>query len=214
MNSTAAALLAVTVAFAVLDWWAVLDESRRSVELVAKPMTLAALIGVALTLDPVDSTVRLWFVVALCFCLAGDVFLLFEEKLFVYGLGAFLLGHVGYIVGFAVSGNAEIVGVVLGAALVVGLIATLGRTIIEAVRANEPELTVPVSVYMAVISLMVVSAVATKNTWAIAGALLFYASDASIAWNKFIEEQPNGRLIIMVTYHLGQIGLVVSLVVH
>jgi uncharacterized membrane protein YhhN len=142
------------------------------------------------------------------------VFLLFEEKLFVYGLGAFLLGHVGYIVGFAVSGNAEIVGVVLGAALVVGLIATLGRTIIEAVRANEPELTVPVSVYMAVISLMVVSAVATKNTWAIAGALLFYASDASIAWNKFIEEQPNGRLIIMVTYHLGQIGLVVSLVVH
>lgn len=211
MNSTAGALLGLTFLFAAIDWWAVLDENRRSVEMVAKPLTLVALISVAITLEPTDSTMRAWFVVALVLCLAGDVFLLFEEKFFVFGLASFLVGHLAYVGGFVSSGDAQAIGAALGAGLVIGLIITIGRPILEAVRANEPELTVPVSVYMAVISLMVVSAVATKNTLAIAGALLFYASDACIAWNKFIEEQPLGRLTIIVTYHLGQVGLVLSL---
>jgi uncharacterized membrane protein YhhN len=211
MNSISTALLALTFAIAVVDWWAVLDESRRPVELIAKPMTLVALIGVALGLFAPDPTVRICFVVALLFCLAGDVFLLFEERLFVFGLGAFLLGHIAYIVGFALSGEMRTVGAILGAALVIGLIATLGRSIFEAVQYNEPDLIVPVGVYMAVISVMLVCAISTKNTLAIAGALLFYGSDASIAWNKFIEEQPLGRLTIIVTYHLGQIALVLSI---
>ena len=59
---------------------------------------------------------------------------------------------------------------------------------------------------------MVLSAVGTGNQWAIVGSLLFYASDALIAVNKFIEPQPWGRLAIITTYHLGQIGLVLSLV--
>jgi uncharacterized membrane protein YhhN len=212
MTSTAAALLGVTFAFAFLNWWAVAkEEEQRSVELVAKPATLLALIGVALTLDPADPTVRIWFVAALVLCLAGDVFLLFAERFFMFGLGSFLLGHLAYVGGFVASGDMQVAGAVLGVGLVAGLLVTLGRSIFEAVRANEPELTVPVVAYMGVISLMVVSAVATKNTWAIIGALLFYASDACIAWGKFIEERPHGHLIIMATYHLGQIGLVLSL---
>jgi uncharacterized membrane protein YhhN len=213
MTSTAAALLGVTFAFAGLNWWAVSgDDDQRSLELIAKPATLASLIGVALALDPADPTVRIWFVGALVLCLAGDVFLLFAERYFVFGLGSFLLGHLAYVGGFVASGDMQAVGAVLGAGLVAGLLATLGRSIFGAVRANQPELTVPVVAYMGVISLMVVAAIATKNTWAIAGALLFYASDACIAWGKFIEERPHWHLIIMVTYHLGQVGLVLSLI--
>ena len=74
-----------------------------------------------------------------------------------------------------------------------------------------PELALPVSMYIGVISLMVASAIGTENLVAIAGATLFYVSDALIAWNRFIQEYPWGRVAIMVTYHLGQIGLVLSL---
>ena len=43
-------------------------------------------------------------------------------------------------------------------------------------------------------------------------AVLACASDALIAWNRFIRETPYGRLSIMVTYHLAQGALVLSLV--
>jgi hypothetical protein len=42
---------------------------------------------------------RTWFVVALALSLLGDVFLMLPVDLFVFGLGAFLLGHVAYTVG-------------------------------------------------------------------------------------------------------------------
>jgi len=45
----------------------------------------------------------------------------------------------------------------------------------------------------------------------IAGAGLFYVSDALIAWNRFLRETRHGRLAIIITYHLAQIGLVLSL---
>ena len=67
---------------------------------------------------------------------------------------------------------------------------------------------------MVVISAMVTSALASVNGWAIAGATLFFASDALIAETRFVRPvTPNLRVAIMVTYHLGQAGLVVSLLV-
>jgi len=37
------------------------------------------------------------------------------------------------------------------------------------------------------------------------GALLFFISDTVLALNKFVAPIPNGRVIVMITYHLGQI---------
>ena len=62
MNTLTAVLLGLTLAVAAVDWWAVNDPGRRRVELIAKPLTLVVLIGAALALDPVDPTVRAWFV--------------------------------------------------------------------------------------------------------------------------------------------------------
>ena len=59
---------------------------------------------------------------------------------------------------------------------------------------------------------MVVSAGASGSAIAFAGALSFYVSDALIAWTRFIQDHPHGRLAVMVTYHLAQFGLVLSLV--
>jgi uncharacterized membrane protein YhhN len=76
---------------------------------------------------------------------------------------------------------------------------------------DEPELAGPVVAYMLVISAMVATAVGTGHAAAIAGAASFYASDALIAWNRFLRATRHARVVIMVTYHLAQVGLVLSL---
>lgn len=212
VNATAALLLVLTLVVAVGDWVAVgLD--KKPLEYVCKPLTMVVLIAAALALDPTSDAARACFVLALVFSLAGDVFLMLpNEKLFVFGLGSFLAGHIAYIVGLwwaGVAFGAFLVGVLVVAVAV----ATLGLRIVRGVRAGDhAELAGPVTAYLVVISAMVASAVGRLNAFAIVGAVLFYASDALIAWNRFIEPKPWGRLAIITTYHLGQIGLVLSLV--
>lgn len=211
MTALASALLAAALVVAALDWFAVARGEQR-LEYVMKPLTMVVLIGVAMALDDVDGTARTWFVVALACSLAGDVFLMLPRDLFVPGLASFLVGHLAYIVGLQ-SFDHTAAGLAVGLVVVLLAIPILGLRIANAVRSGEePELLAPVVAYMAVISAMVVSASATGNLVAIAGAVSFYASDALIAWTRFIEDFPQGRVAVIVTYHLAQVGLVLSLV--
>lgn len=211
MTGAAFLLLALALAAAAGDWVAVQQENK-VLEYVCKPLTMVLLVCAALALDPDVSAVRAWFVVALVLSLAGDVLLMLPADRFVFGLAAFLLGHIAYIVGMqvdGVDGPRFLVGVVL----VMTLLAVIGTAILRSVRAGpEPKLAGPVVAYMFVISAMVSSAIGVGHPAGIIGAGLFYASDALIAWNRFRRELPHGHLAIMVTYHLAQIALVVSLV--
>lgn len=211
MDGTVVALLVLTLVVAVVDWWAVATDRRR-IEYLAKPGTMVVLIAAALAIDPADGAQRTWFVVALVLSLAGDVFLMLPRDLFVAGLGSFLLGHVAYIVGL-LSGPTSGAGLAIGAAIIAVALPLLGVRILRAVRAgDEPGLAVPVTLYIAVISAMVVSAGASGSALALAGALSFYVSDALIAWTRFIQPLAWGRVAVMVTYHAAQVALVVSLV--
>ena len=206
------AFAGVALAIAGIDWWATWTE-RTSVRYFAKPGALLALIVVAVTLDPtVSPTIRTWMVVGLVFSLAGDVFLMLDQKWFVPGLGSFLVGHLAYVVGLQLAPtflSASLVGL----ALVLVAIATIGRKIVGGVAAGEQrEMVPPVIAYLVVISAMVVSAFGTQAAWAVVGASLFYASDATLAWNRFLEPRRFGHIAVMVTYHLGQAGLVAWLV--
>jgi len=129
---------------------------------------------------------------------------------FVPGLAAFLVAHLLYVGGFLTMDLVPF-GFVLGAALVAVLIRRVGVRIVVGAAEADQRLRWPVALYMLVISVMVAFAVATGRWWAIAGALLFYASDACIGWSRFVREFPNQRLVIMSTYHLGQVGLVLGL---
>lgn len=211
MTGAAFLLLALALVVAAGDWLAVVRE-RKPLEYLCKPLTMVVLIAATLALDVDDTTVRTWFVVALVLCLIGDVFLMLPQDLFVFGLASFLLGHVAYIVGMHVDGvDSGRLG--FGVLLVLVAMALVGVPILRAVRGGpEPELTGPVVAYMTVISAMVASAIGTGHVAAVAGASSFYASDALIAWNRFVRETLHGRLAIIVTYHLAQVGLVLSLV--
>ena len=80
---------------------------------------------------------------ALVLSLAGDVFLMLPQDLFVFGLASFLLGHIAYIVGMhvdGVDGPRFLVGIVI----VMALLAVIGTRILRGVRAGpDPALAGP-----------------------------------------------------------------------
>jgi uncharacterized membrane protein YhhN len=203
------ALVAAAV-FAVADWIAKARTNRR-LEYVAKPATLTALIVVALALDPASSGRRAWFVAALAFSLAGDVFLMLPSDQFVAGLASFLLGHVCYVVGFWVE-PPSVGAIVVAAIVVIAIVAPLAVRIVRALRTGgEAAFAGPVIAYIGVISVMVASALASGNVTAGAGAAIFAASDTMIAWDRFVQPLRFAPVAIMVTYHVGQTLLVLSL---
>jgi uncharacterized membrane protein YhhN len=210
-------MTAISISFAVVfavaagaNWWSRWTDDCRT-ELWSKPLALIALIGVAVTLDPVDPAMGVWFVVALACSLAGDVLLLDGDRRFVPGLVAFLLAHVAYTVGLVVAPDWSWVGFGVGVVLTVALASTVGRRIVRAARGSEPVLGPAVSAYLVAISLMFCAAVASGNWWAIVGAGLFVASDSVLGWRQFVGSASWMPVTVMVTYHLGQAGLVASL---
>ena len=211
MTTAAWALLALGALLAVGNWIAVAT-GRKPLEYVCKPGTLAALVGVALTLDPTHGDMRAWFVVALVLSLAGDVFLMLPSDRFVAGLASFLLAHVAYVVGLTRHGGSAR-ALVVAAIPVVLVTGVLGARFLRAARASgHGELIGPVVAYMAVIAAMVTTALASGVVLAAVGAVLFMASDALIAETRFVGQRTWAPLVIIVTYHLGQAGLTLSLV--
>jgi uncharacterized membrane protein YhhN len=205
------ALLAVALVFAVGDWVARLRHDKR-LEYICKPTVLGALIGVAVTVSPAADlgSRRWWFVAALAFSLVGDIALMLPTELFVAGLAAFLVGHLCYLAGFWVHGpGALALGV--SAVVVVTVVAPFAVRIGRGLR-GRPQLLGPVVLYMLVISAMAATALATGNVPAGVGAVLFVSSDTMIAWNRFVRPFAGADVGIMVTYHLGQTALVLSLV--
>jgi uncharacterized membrane protein YhhN len=210
MTAPALALLVVASVFALGDW---LARARHAValEYLCKPATLVALLATALALTPAHDAGdrRVWFVAALACSLVGDIVLILPTDRFVAGLAAFLVGHLCYVAGLWTHGPGG-VAFAVAAAVVVLIVAPVGRRILGALRGRR-DLVVPVGLYMVVISVMLATALATGNVLAGVGAALFVASDAMIAWNRFVAPFRAADLGIMVTYHLGQAGLVLSL---
>jgi uncharacterized membrane protein YhhN len=204
-------LLGVAAVLAAGDWLAVVRDDKR-LEFVCKPGALAALIGVALALDPAHPDVRAWFVLALALSLAGDVFLMLPSDRFVAGLASFLLAHVAYVIGLTRhGGSAE--ALFFAALPVVIVTAILGARFLRAARASgHDELVGALVAYMTVIAAMVTCALASGNALAALGPVLFMASDALIAETRFVGARRWAPVAIMVTYHLGQAGLTLSLV--
>lgn len=203
------ALLVVTLLLAATNWWSRLRDDAR-LEQWTKPLTTVAVIGLALVSGaPTEQVVVA--TIALALCLVGDIALLPAVDRFVVGLGAFLLGHLAFIVLFVQYGiDAPTLS---GIALVLAglLIATVGAVIVKSAAVRDPGLKKPVLAYLCVISAMGAVGWGTGEPWVIAGATLFVVSDSVLGWRQFVHSRPWMPVTVMVTYHAAIVSLALSL---
>lgn len=214
-------MLVPALALGIVNWIAVARKQKR-VEYVVKPGTLTLVIVAALLLlrGAEDTRLALFFVLGLCFSLAGDVFLMLPgERFFIPGLIAFLIAHVCYIIGL----NPTLPP--LGSVIVLIVVAALGVMLYTRIAASlrqkgEQAMRIPVGAYATILSVMLFSAWATlfRPAWpttarftAILGATLFFASDSMLAWNKFVAPSHVMHVLVMVTYHLAQFALAATI---
>ena len=212
--------LAIAAIAAVIDWVAVWagGANGRRVERIAKPAVMVALLGAALVAHawtPEAQAARPWLVLGLAASLAGDVLLLPPGR-FVPGLVAFLAAHLAYLVAF-LQLPGEVLWLVIGVVAAAVLVLTVGRALVRS--AARAGLAGPVAAYLVAITLMAVTATRTGEIAATAGAWLFVASDSMLGWDRLRSPAPGmprgsgrtQRTAVMVTYHLGQMLIVVSL---
>lgn len=211
MPDPALTSLAAVAFVAPLNWWSVAVRGRRR-EWVSKPLVLSLLLATAWLAGASDSSAGWWLLAALALSLVGDVALLADtDARFVAGLGSFLLAHLAFVVAFAHLGMPRADLGLVGLALVVGLAAVVGTRVVPAARREGGvALAAAVTAYMWVIAAMVVAAWATGHVLVALGATVFMVSDAVLAMDRFVHERRFGPLAVMVTYHLGQVLLVVG----
>jgi uncharacterized membrane protein YhhN len=207
MISSVAPVIAVLVV-AVL---AVFSAERRIVWLHVPSKPLATALLFLIVGWPV-TRLAWWIDIGIALSIVGDVALLGSGKgAFLAGLGAFLLAHLAYVVAFA--------GVAVWSPHVaIVAVATITATVLvlRAIREGTTGLRAPTIAYGIVISAMVIAASATLGgplaaaPLAAGGATFFYASDASLALNRFRRPIPHAAFFTLGLYWIGQIGIALA----
>lgn len=168
-----------------------------------KPMTTVLVILLPILLNEARNSYNKLLIAALCFCLLGDIFLL-KPDYFVFGLGAFLVGHLLFIRGFISLEGLQKNGITASILFLIGigLYAWLYKDL--------GTLKFPVAVYVLVILFMVWQAVSmylknkkTRYVFIALGALLFMFSDTLIAIHKFKNSFELSGVLILSTYWLA-----------
>lgn len=153
-----------------------------------KPLTTLLIIAWAWPRGA-DDPRRGWLRAGLWLSLAGDIALLWPREGFVPGLVAFLLAHLAYIAGFTRQAGfaARRWPFALYALAAAAVLAQLWPGVPAALRA-------PVLARRAAI-----------------GGALFLASDATLAWNRFLAPVPAAGFWILASYWLAQAAIAGSL---
>jgi uncharacterized membrane protein YhhN len=197
-------------ACALVDWYAVWHGDRRT-ETFAKPATLIALIVAALVLGATDTGAGRWLLVALVFGLVGDVFLLDQgDRRFRLGLAAFLVGHVAFVVSFIQLGLDPRSWNYVSLLVLGGCLLATRQVAASTYLRGGLALAVPVGLYTVVIGAMVIYAFTTGEPLIAVGATIFALSDTVLARDRFVRPWDGARLLVIVTYHVGQALIVLG----
>ncbi|HSC84295.1 MAG TPA: lysoplasmalogenase [Pseudomonas sp.] len=179
--------------------------------LLGKPLPIIALL--LWLRQATNGPYRNWIATGLLFSLLGDLLLEWPTDLFVFGLGAFLLAHLAYLVAYLASSRRLAPG-----ALLLALAASGGMFGVLA-SAGLGGLLLPVACYSLAIGCMLWRALARINepalerrsAWLAAlGAVLFVLSDSLIGVNRFVLPFEGAGFAIMLSYWLGQWGIAAS----
>jgi len=207
--------------FASMTDMAFILEQKNELRFFSKPLII---LGLALYFyqitKPISTTLLAKSVLSgLIFSLLGDILLLWDN-LFIYGIGAFLIAHVCYIIGFKVAQKApeSILNVNFVKTFFINLpIYFVAAFIFYMINPNLGVLKIPVIVYIITIVSMLTTArerygkCNTASFWQVfIGASLFFISDGLIALDKFYQEIPDASLMIMGTYAIAQLMIVMG----
>ncbi len=215
-------LLFLTISIAGVNWLASSKEWKILVY-ITKPGAILVLLAWLWQASQFQGNTK-WFAIALIFSIAGDILLMIPRKQFIAGLISFLLAHTAYTIGL-ISSIAEFNLASFFVTILVGITALrFFKRVAASLHASaQKKMAIPIFAYIMVLGVMVTAAlmtlvVPTWNTWASlitsAGALFFLISDSWVAWDRFVTPLKNRDLRIMVTYHCGQIGLILGAVLN
>jgi uncharacterized membrane protein YhhN len=153
--------------------------------------------------------------IGLIFCLGGDVFLaLPRERMFLFGLVSFLLGHMFYVgCFFYVADLSHWSWIGAG----IGLVAS--TSVFFWLRPYLGSLLIPVIAYIVVITFMLVGGWTvlcdagvdlSGRLLVFSGAVSFYVSDLFVARDRFLKLEFKNRLLGLPLYYFGQFMLAFS----
>jgi uncharacterized membrane protein YhhN len=180
---------------------------------VTKPLLVLSLLNYCLRKSNVTrSSQKMLFLVALCFALSGDIFLMIRGvDLFIPGLASFLAMQWFYIFVF----RKQIPNITFTTRQLLLFLPFLGYaaafflTIYPGI--SESVIRVAVGIYAISISTMAWLALLRKDAvtrrsflFVFAGALLFVVSDSLIAIGRFVKPIPFDAILIMGTYAAAQ----------
>ncbi len=177
----------------------------------AKLIASTAFVATAVRVGATRSLFGRFILLGLVLSWFGDAFLIGEARTaFLLGLGAFLLAHLSYIAAFVIRGVSTR-WAMLGAIPVTSAAIAVSVWLAPHVPDN---LAVPVRAYTVVISLMLVGAIGTRGQGApatiLAGALLFFVSDLSVAALRLAETSFPTYVWGLPFYYAGQTLLALS----
>jgi uncharacterized membrane protein YhhN len=179
---------------------------------LAKCLASAAFVAIGLPAsDP--SCFAQWMFAGLVLGAIGDVALLRPGKrAFLAGLGAFLLGHLAYVIGIAQLESP--VRWFADAGWLAALPIAGGLVVLAVLWRRLGALRLPVIAYVGAIVAMVIAAVAAyragvlpspQREWLAMGAVLFFVSDLAVARDRFVGRAFANKLWGLPAYYAAQI---------
>lgn len=208
---------------AVLDWFSV-GFGWNKAKFSTKPLVMILLIT-WMTIHGGWQTPLLWFTLGAIFSLVGDICLMLPGNYFLAGLVSFLFAHLLYVTGF-LSESVHLSPIWIGISVIVASFAVvMTRKIRRGIhqKTGARRLRWSVTIYSIAVTSMFLSALSTiqKPGWSLSayiivslGGLLFYLSDTILAYDRFVTSLRHGRLIVRITYHLGQMLLLGGVLAH
>ena len=192
--------------------------SNETLRYITKPLLMPLLIICFLSeTSSFISGFKKWIVLALLFSWIGDVLLMFESmngNFFIFGLLAFLIAHIFYIVLFD---QIRVKAKIRQSLLPLLPIAIYYIFLISLLQPRLGEMKKPVSIYGLIICIMLSFAIdlwrikdRRVSLYVILGALFFIISDSILAINKFYKSFEFAVIAIMLTYGIAQLLITVG----
>ncbi|MGM5470049.1 lysoplasmalogenase [Flavobacteriaceae bacterium LMO-SS05] len=184
---------------------------------VTKPLIVLSLMFYFLSCSKtLQKPIRNVTTLALICALAGDILLMFDDHnplYFIFGLVAFLMAHVFYIIVYLKHRNKSRQPFPFIVALLI-----FATGLFYLILDGLGDLLIPVVVYILVILTMTTTAFMRKGrvthhsyVLVFLGALLFMISDSLLSLNMFYKPFPFANIGIMVTYALAQFFIVLGI---